>query len=397
MSALREALEGALVEQPDELANHMAYADYLRDQGDPRGELIQIQLAQENRTLPDLERAQLALREGELLGKCGNILGDQLASLLTREDPYSGSTPRYTIERGWLASVEVPNRLDHDLAHALATAPEARLLSRLVVGWLPNRFYDSPGDFDLPDVIELLGRSGNLCNLRVLYLNTTHGFDPDQEGGGIVYNSRDELYLAGSSLWDWIATLPRLEELLLACRTMSTGQLFALPSLTNLRILQLYWTDDYPLEVLARNPALGRLTHLSCHTLAPDRDADELAYLGALQLSAVARSRHLSALTHLRFQKSDAGDEGVRTLIQSGLLGRLKFLDLALGIITDVGAELLSKADPGALEVLDVSDNAISPEGQRRLGQALKGRLTLRMDNQHAPDDNEWLFWGEME
>jgi uncharacterized protein (TIGR02996 family) len=394
MTALREALEAALVEHPDELANHMAYADYLRDQGDSRGELIQIQLALENGTLPGPERTQLAARERELLGKCENLLGARLGPLLARKTPDS---PRYTIERGWLASLEVTGSLDRNLAEALVTAPEARLLRRLVLGWLGNDYYEDPGEFDLPDVVEILGRSGNLRNLRTLYLSMMQGFERDPEEGTPVYNSRHELYLAGSSVWDWIATLPHLEELSLACRTQSTGQLFALPSLSNLRVLQLYWTDDYPLDVLARNPALGRLTHLSCHTLAPDRDDDEMAYLQAWHLAAVAHSPHLRAWTRLRFQKSDAGDEGVRTLIQSGLLGRLKFLDLAFGTITDVGAELLSEADLGGLEVLDVNDNAISPEGQRRLGMALRGKLTLRMDNQHEADDREWLFWGEME
>src|SRR5262245_26245382 len=35
--SLRESLEAALVEDPGELANHMAYADYLSEQGDPLG------------------------------------------------------------------------------------------------------------------------------------------------------------------------------------------------------------------------------------------------------------------------------------------------------------------------------------------------------------------------
>jgi uncharacterized protein (TIGR02996 family) len=41
----RAALETALFDHPDDLATHMAYADLLREQGDPRGEFIQVQLA----------------------------------------------------------------------------------------------------------------------------------------------------------------------------------------------------------------------------------------------------------------------------------------------------------------------------------------------------------------
>src|SRR4051812_19559832 len=42
---LRRALEEALVEDPDDLAAHSAYADYLTERGDPRGEFISVQLA----------------------------------------------------------------------------------------------------------------------------------------------------------------------------------------------------------------------------------------------------------------------------------------------------------------------------------------------------------------
>ncbi len=39
-ASLREALETALLDNPDDIAAHMAYADYLQEQGDPRDEFI---------------------------------------------------------------------------------------------------------------------------------------------------------------------------------------------------------------------------------------------------------------------------------------------------------------------------------------------------------------------
>src|SRR4051794_20487566 len=68
---MRQALEEALVAEPDELANHMAYADWLSEQdgeGDrARGELIRTQLALEDESLRAEERARLRHREAELL------------------------------------------------------------------------------------------------------------------------------------------------------------------------------------------------------------------------------------------------------------------------------------------------------------------------------------------
>src|SRR5581483_4800010 len=39
-----EAFERALADDPDDLAGWSAYADYLAEQGDPRGEFMQVQL-----------------------------------------------------------------------------------------------------------------------------------------------------------------------------------------------------------------------------------------------------------------------------------------------------------------------------------------------------------------
>src|SRR5215472_15320381 len=44
-SPLQKSLEQALADSPDDLGAHSAYADYLMEQGDPRGEFIQVQLA----------------------------------------------------------------------------------------------------------------------------------------------------------------------------------------------------------------------------------------------------------------------------------------------------------------------------------------------------------------
>ncbi|MBY0458946.1 MAG: TIGR02996 domain-containing protein, partial [Gemmataceae bacterium] len=45
--ALQPALEAALVANPDELTAYSAYADYLTEEGDPRGEFVSVQLALE--------------------------------------------------------------------------------------------------------------------------------------------------------------------------------------------------------------------------------------------------------------------------------------------------------------------------------------------------------------
>src|SRR5436190_601394 len=100
MTQLREALEAALVENPDDLATHSAYADHLHESGDPRGELIQTQLALENEDLDADARRRLREREQALLGELReDILGKRLAALL---DLRVYGAARSRIERGWL-------------------------------------------------------------------------------------------------------------------------------------------------------------------------------------------------------------------------------------------------------------------------------------------------------
>src|SRR5262245_131011 len=64
---LRAALEDALADNPDDLASHAAYADYLSEQGDPRGEFVRVQLALEDESLSPAQRDALRRRERELL------------------------------------------------------------------------------------------------------------------------------------------------------------------------------------------------------------------------------------------------------------------------------------------------------------------------------------------
>jgi uncharacterized protein (TIGR02996 family) len=61
----REALETALAESPDDLILHSAYADFLMEQGDPRGEFIRLQLLAEQVADP-VEQHELLSKAHEL-------------------------------------------------------------------------------------------------------------------------------------------------------------------------------------------------------------------------------------------------------------------------------------------------------------------------------------------
>lgn len=58
-----EILEKAIMEDPDDLAAHAAYSDWLIQEGDSRGEFIQVQLALEDAGRSAKERKELQQRE----------------------------------------------------------------------------------------------------------------------------------------------------------------------------------------------------------------------------------------------------------------------------------------------------------------------------------------------
>lgn len=68
---MRQALEEVLVADPDDTTAHMAYADWLSEQDDPkdraRGEFVSVQLALADESRPAEQRKRLRKREGELL------------------------------------------------------------------------------------------------------------------------------------------------------------------------------------------------------------------------------------------------------------------------------------------------------------------------------------------
>src|SRR4051794_20494605 len=137
--SLREALEAAILEHPEERANYAAYADFLTEQGDPQGEFIQVQLALEDESRPAAERKKLKQREKALLKKHqAEWVGDWAGRDEEEEEVYgpdSGQTdlpgPKpFQFERGILAGVSI-GELTVERARALVRAPQTRLVRRL--------------------------------------------------------------------------------------------------------------------------------------------------------------------------------------------------------------------------------------------------------------------------
>jgi uncharacterized protein (TIGR02996 family) len=403
VTPLLQSLEAALVEHPDDLAAHSAHADYLMEQGDPRGEFIQVQLALEDPARLAEERKRLQQRESELLKQYArHWLGD-VGRFLVGDWSGPDKPYHYQFHRGWLDLVRVLPAPDAILA-ALARSPEARLLRRLEVVYdmayhphyfdlegpsqaltedeAPNEIYE--GATILPPLLE----SPYLTNLRVFKL----GYSDSGERVGHSTMVTPFEGCNAAQIIELLQKCPRLEELYLNTSLLGIEDLFALPSLDNLRVLQYYYGNDYmgdnpegvyPLTVLANNSSLQRLTTLRLH---PGRDET----IDLDQLEAVLYSSHLPSLTHLQVRMTLFGNQGCGAIVESGILRKLKVLDIGYGNMTDEGARLLAgSSDLKHLDLLDVSRNALSWRGVEEL-QATGIRVVA--DNQHAVDEQDYLY-----
>jgi hypothetical protein len=135
LAGMVEAMEETLFVDPDNRLLSSAYADLLLKQGDPRSRMVQTQLALEKPGLGDDERKKLQRRAQKMLKDHGrDWLGGLARFLLDQEGVgETGGEYRFTFERGWLASVHVPE-LTVAFARALGRSRHARLLREVIIG-----------------------------------------------------------------------------------------------------------------------------------------------------------------------------------------------------------------------------------------------------------------------
>src|SRR5262249_55975712 len=129
---MREAFEQAIEDSPDDPASYAAYGDWLAERGDPRGELIQVQLALEGPPRKGRRRQQLKRREKRLLEAHQREWLGPLAPVLLDPppepaDPILSDVPEdnyeYRFARGFLHALRIKH-LTVPMARALRDAPQ---------------------------------------------------------------------------------------------------------------------------------------------------------------------------------------------------------------------------------------------------------------------------------
>lgn len=356
----------AIIESPDDENAYLVYADWLEEQGDPRGEFIRIQCQLESHEVPESLRKELKEREGLLLSEhVGEWLGAELNEELVRlASPWS-KQPTFEFRRGFLNGVFVAIDEENEIARLLLASPAAKLLERFHIlgGMISRSDFES---FPRGDIFP------NVRSLRLLDL-----WEGDM-----------------TDVAAYLDRMPNIEELELEVRRADSTPLFEYP-LKRLKLLTVDHLDNYNLQALANNTSLRNLESISFypHMLEPD---DDMAYINRENFVALCRSSNLPNLQHVEIMCSEIGDEGLRIALETGFLQRLNSLNLCYGTVTDSGARMLAEADLPNLQYLNLTGNYLTQSGVETL-QAMPAQTETQ--HQHTSDirERQHLWYGDME
>ncbi|MBA3499886.1 MAG: TIGR02996 domain-containing protein [Myxococcota bacterium] len=342
MPVLNEALEAAILRDPDDLEAYAVYGDWLAEQGDPRGELIATQIAADQTADPEMQRAALRVfskHRDYFIGRLGSMIA---ADSFTWRAGFIHrvvlSPDRLLIEDG----ARVASSLGEVVA-ALLAHPSARFLMELVVRTNNHDLWNNTVGSQ-KDIVGAIAAARPLV-LRRLQLG-------DAAFGWANIGSLDHA---------WPALAP-LHELVL--QGQFTLGAVVLPELRTIDV----WPNPFR-KKLARElleapwPKLRTLSlHLgNCH----DHVVRELV--------ALLNRTDLPALVDLRLPAFRHAQTLIEQLSRSPLLARLQTLDLSHGSISDHGVRpILANADAFAhLSRLDLSDTAVTAKTFARLRHVL--------------------------
>jgi hypothetical protein len=375
---------------------------------------MQAQIALENESLSKAQRDALKKEEAKLLAKHQREWLGPIAPFLLEQKPpryeWRPETILFRFRRGWLSELEVP-QLGVEFTRALLRCGEAKFLRKLHIHRCAYEFAEGavnapeyadgsykPGP-DIDDAAEdvamhLLAKFPYFASVRVLHLGNSVNDTFDDIG---------QCHTSGGMAYHYLKQMPHVEEIYLLAHGVDAEKIFTLP-MPRLRLLHYYHGHDYPLDRLAANKSLTNLTTLLCLPHALEYSDDEQgAYIRLKHLRAICRSPHLKSLTDLRLRLTNFGDEGTKEIVESGILKRLRVLDLQGGCITDEGAKLLAGCpDLKNLEFLNLSRNALTKAGENAI-QKTGVKADVSVQHGETPGESGggetpgYLFEGDME
>ncbi|MGZ3418997.1 MAG: WGR domain-containing protein [Polyangiales bacterium] len=361
-------LEKAIVADPENQQLYSVFADFLEEQGDPRGELISLQIAGKDKEAKALIQKESEYFLGPLAEHTKCYDGDLGNNNRSNSDDWveenqqaflwkNGFIHRVRLAHDSYADEEFQGKLV-DILDMLLRHPSGRY----VVEFAFNSNGD-PNEDDLQDLLDLLGRKAPPTVRKILI-----GDNVDQISWYHVGNLEPLWKGAPNLRWFEIEageflvgsmSCPNLEHAVFKTGGLAkaAGKSIATAQLPNIRHLDIWYGDD---------------------NYGGDCTIKEVMPL--------LERTDLKHLTHLGLKNSQFSNDIAKAIGGSRILGQLKELDLSMGTLTDEGAEAMA-ANKDAfkhLEVLDLTHSFLTEKGLALVKGLAKKVIT---DDQQTPSD----------
>lgn len=358
-------LEAAIAEDPYDKNTWLALADWYQQQGNPRGELMALHIANKQRPAAALFT---------------KYKDDFLGPLEPHVKCYDGSgKDAFTWRNGFIFGVRLAHdhyaldfqaegkpKVEVSLANVLTTLldhPSGRFITELTMN-----YNDDPTDDDLQDLIDILAKRAPKTIHRIKI-----GDDVDQISW---YNVGDL-----SKLWK---AVPHLRAFEVEAGSFTLGKL-DLPELRRAKFETGGLSKESGMAIAKASWPL--IEHLEIY-YGDDN------YGGECSIKEVKPLLARTDLAHLRYlglKNAMFTDDICKALPTAKVIATLETLDLSMGIMTDEGARALAEhADAFAhLKTIDVSENYIGDDGQAALKKAF-GKRVQGLNDQNEDDDPEY-------
>jgi len=378
LDARNPTLEAAIVANPNDRDAFAVFGDWLQEQGDPRGELISLQLAYKDKTAK------------QLIDKHADyFLGPLAAHQTVYDEGYNNSTSHlrtsaqekewqkthkqaflwrngyihrvrlsYDSYSGKLEGIKLVDVLELVLDH-----PSARYAVEFA--FMSN---GDPNEGNLQNLIDMLGKKAPPTTRKI-----TIGDNVDQ----ISWHHTGSL----AKLWKGVPNLKTLE--------METGE-FDVGKMVAPALERAIFITGGMDKACGKNIATAQMPKIK-HLEIYYGDDQYGGNCSVKEVKPLLDRTDLKHLEYLGLKNAMFSDDIARALAGAKVLKTVKTLDLSLGTMTDEGAKALvaAKASLAHLDVLDLTRNFLSKEGVKLVKSLAKKVIT---DKQEEADD-----WGEGE
>ncbi len=371
-------LEAAITADPHHRETYAVFADWLQEQGDPRGELMSLQLHNKDRQA----KALLGKHTDYFLGSLaehqtvhdegGNNSVSHLRTTAQEKEWQKTQKEAFLWRNGFIYRV----RLSHDsysddefdgrtvdILDAVLSHPSGRFVVEFAF-----QSNGDPNENNLQDLIDLLGKKAPATTRKI-----TFGDNTDQ----ISWHHTGNL----KKLWKGV---PQLQVLEVETGGFDVGKMVA-PALERAVFITGGLTSKCAKSIA--NAEMPCIQHLEIYYGDEEYGCD----CSVKDVRPLLRRTDLEHLEHLGLKNAQFANEIAAALPGASVLKTLKTLDLSLGTMTDEGAQGLVAAKDSLkhLESLDLTSNFLTADGIK----AVKGlcRKVIADDQQDADD------WGDGE